>query len=94
MSPVRVMRGRCARVHRGGMQHAEPMHGHLDGRQHVVRTVLTAVLVILSAGVLLGWLVGIALTEAFDATGLQELIAREFSGPAAPPETVADSLRP
>jgi hypothetical protein len=76
------------------MQRAESVHGHLDGGQHVIRTVLTAVLVILSAGILLGWVVGMALTEAFDATGLQEMISREFSVPAAPPETVADNLRP
>lgn len=76
------------------MQHAEPVHGYLDGGHHVLRTVLTGVLIILAAGILLGWAVGMALTEAFDASGLQELIAREFSGPAAPPETVADSLRP
>ena len=77
-------------MHRGSMQRVE----HLDGGQHVLRTVLTAVLVILSTGLLLGWLVGVALTEAFDAAGLQEMIAREFSVPAPPAQTVVDILRP
>lgn len=88
------MRTKDPRVHRGGMQHAEPVHGHVAGGHPVLRTVLTGVLVILTAGIVLGWAVGMALTEAFDATAFREMIEREFSGPAAPPENVADSLRP
>jgi ABC-type transporter Mla maintaining outer membrane lipid asymmetry permease subunit MlaE len=57
-----------------------------DWQQHTMRTVLSAILVILVLGVALGAVLGLMLTRAFDAAGIDEF-ARNFSGPHAADES-------
>jgi hypothetical protein len=57
-----------------------------DWQRHTMRTVLTGILVILVLGVALGAGIGLLLTRAFDAAGVDDL-ARNFSGPPAVDES-------
>jgi len=64
-----------------------------DWQQHRQRRVVTAAVVLLVVGLVLGGVFGIALARAFDAAPLEEL-RREFSGPDASAAFAPDSLRP